>query len=207
MAYLGEIGIAPALDGSTRVDPFDAYAVALSTPSPSALSDPFTAHVFACAIAVGAIEAHGSQEAIGAAIGLARADLSQLILNWAPGAAALVDLCLQPETLPLDEEEEQIHELLDRNRADATAETRWMTSIVTRRSMAPRHLWQDLGLRNRDELSQLMTRRFPSLSARNVSNMKWKKFFYRALCESEGFTLCAAPTCNQCGDFDNCFGD
>jgi nitrogen fixation protein NifQ len=73
--------------------------------------------------------------------------------------------------------------------------------------MAPCHLWQDLGLANRAELSQLIARWFPRLSAGNVGNMKWKKFFYRKLCELEGFTLCAAPTCAECSDFHDCFGD
>ncbi len=36
--------------------------------------------------------------------------------------------------------------------------------------------------------------------------MKWKKYFYRRLCELEGFTLCTAPSCRECCDFDRCFG-
>jgi nitrogen fixation protein NifQ len=27
------------------------------------------------------------------------------------------------------------------------------------------------------------------------------------ICRSEGFSLCAAPVCSDCVDFDNCFGD
>ena len=37
--------------------------------------------------------------------------------------------------------------------------------------------------------------------------MKWKKFFYRTICRDEGYTLCAAPSCAECEDFDNCFGE
>jgi nitrogen fixation protein NifQ len=37
--------------------------------------------------------------------------------------------------------------------------------------------------------------------------MKWKKFFYRSLCELEGFVLCASPSCRECSDFHDCFGD
>jgi nitrogen fixation protein NifQ len=36
--------------------------------------------------------------------------------------------------------------------------------------------------------------------------MKWKKFFYRMMCSSEQFRLCAAPVCSECDDFDACFG-
>jgi nitrogen fixation protein NifQ len=73
--------------------------------------------------------------------------------------------------------------------------------------MEPRHLWQDLGLFERNELTRLMKERFSALAAANLHNMKWKKFFYRQLCASEGFSLCAAPTCRECGDFENCFGE
>jgi nitrogen fixation protein NifQ len=37
--------------------------------------------------------------------------------------------------------------------------------------------------------------------------MRWKRFFYRLLCESDGFLMCATPTCTECRDFDLCFGD
>ncbi len=69
------------------------------------------------------------------------------------------------------------------------------------------HLWQDLGLRNRAELGRLLARHFPALHAGNVNNMRWKKYFYRRICEMEGFTLCSAPHCSVCVDFDSCFGD
>jgi len=78
--------------------------------------------------------------------------------------------------------------------------------LIARRCQEPRHLWQDLGLRNRGELSQLMERHFPRLKARNSGDMKWKKFLYRLVCGSEGFTLCPAPLCSDCDDFSSCFG-
>ncbi|MBF0310752.1 MAG: nitrogen fixation protein NifQ [Magnetococcales bacterium] len=68
------------------------------------------------------------------------------------------------------------------------------------------HLWQDLGLSCREELTAMLQRGFPSLVARNASDMKWKKFFYRQLCEREGVGLCRAPTCQVCRDYDRCFG-
>jgi nitrogen fixation protein NifQ len=72
--------------------------------------------------------------------------------------------------------------------------------------MRPDHLWQDLGLFDRSELNRLLARHFPSLHAGNTANMKWKKYFYRKLCEAEGFVLCTAPSCAQCTDFAACFG-
>ena len=37
--------------------------------------------------------------------------------------------------------------------------------------------------------------------------MRWKRFFYRMLCESDGFVMCSTPVCTNCCDFDLCFGE
>ena len=85
------------------------------------------------------------------------------------------------------------------------AET-WIADLLIAGCMAADHLWQDLGLWNRAQLSALMNRNFPGLAARNVKDMKWKKFLYKQLCETEGIYTCRAPTCEQCADYDACFG-
>lgn len=174
--------------------------------TPRAQASPFTAHIIACVLTVGLAEAHESGDTLGAATGLGREDLLSLVSQWAPGALRYFKPDEQPELIALDEEETQLHELLGRFKSDSAPLTGWIVAIVARRSMAPRHLWQDLGLLERAELTRLMNEWFPALAAANADNMKWKKFFYRQLCELEGFSLCAAPTCRECGDFDNCFG-
>ena len=73
-------------------------------------------------------------------------------------------------------------------------------------SLGDQHLWQDLGLPSRDALSLLIGRWFPALAARNADNMKWKKFFYRQLCERAGVPICKAPHCAECCDRALCFG-
>jgi len=172
-----------------------------------ALADPFTAHVFACVLAIAMREAAEMSVSVATGCGLSRSDLCMLAARWLPAAADLLDLSREPESMALDEEESQLHALLEAHAVDASQETRWLTAMTTRRSMAANHLWQDLGLSERSELTQLVRERYPALAARNVQNMKWKKFFYRSLCELEGFTLCAAPSCQECGDFDACFGE
>jgi nitrogen fixation protein NifQ len=52
-----------------------------------------------------------------------------------------------------------------------------------------------------------MQRHFALLAGRNTQDMKWKKFFYRMICREDGFSMCVAPSCSECGDFDGCFGD
>ncbi|WP_083742115.1 nitrogen fixation protein NifQ [Bradyrhizobium mercantei] len=84
---------------------------------------------------------------------------------------------------------------------------RWLAAMIARRAIEPDHLWEDLGLRNRGELSRLLSRHFAPLAARNINNMRWKRFFYRTLCEDEGLVMCTTPVCTQCNDFNVCFGD
>jgi nitrogen fixation protein NifQ len=68
------------------------------------------------------------------------------------------------------------------------------------------HLWQDLQLASRAELSALMQHWFPGLVARNHADMKWKKFLYKQLCEREELFICKAPSCAVCCDQARCFG-
>jgi len=81
--------------------------------------------------------------------------------------------------------------------------TAWLIACA---SLGDQHLWQDLGLPSREALSQLIGRWFPSLAARNVNHMKWKKFFYRELCQREEVLICKSPTCASCSDYPLCFG-
>lgn len=170
-------------------------------------ADVFLVHVYACSFAIAIGEAYSTGQNVSDAIGLDRAALEAIATSFLPAAAGFITFDAEPLIIARDEEEAQLLELLRRFRADDSIQTQWIISIVTRRAMAPRHLWQDLGLRNRDELSALIKRFFPHLAARNVDNMKWKKFFYRKICELEGFSLCAVPTCRECADFDACFGE
>lgn len=82
----------------------------------------------------------------------------------------------------------------------------WMADIVTAACAGLDHLWQDLGLADRGELSRLMAINFPTLAAANSGDMKWKKFLYRQFCAREGIYVCPAPSCGVCADHAKCFG-
>lgn len=183
------------------------YRALRASPTEMAIDEPFAAHVVACALTIALIEAGETGEPVSASLGLDRAAIAALASQWAPAALRFISFDDEPEAIELDEEEAQLRALLDRFNVDSTPLGGWMSAIVARRAMSPRHLWQDLGLLERSELTRLMGEWFPALAAANVDNMKWKKFFYRKLCELEGFSLCAAPTCRECADFDNCFGE
>ncbi|WP_244644415.1 nitrogen fixation protein NifQ [Azorhizobium oxalatiphilum] len=108
---------------------------------------------------------------------------------------------------PEDDEAAMVRDLLLSRRAPTGETGVWLAGMVARRAMEPNHLWEDLGLRQRAELTRLMGRHFTPLAKTNINNMRWKRFLYRALCEDDGFVMCSTPVCTQCADFDLCFGD
>jgi len=85
-------------------------------------------------------------------------------------------------------------------------ETGWLTSILVAGCLGDDHLWQDLGLWSRQDLSGLIAYNFPAVASANTQDMKWKKFLYKQLCESEGIYVCRAPSCDVCVDYPRCFG-
>ena len=104
------------------------------------------------------------------------------------------------------DEMDDLRRLLQQNGSADEPSRSWMIDIVTAGCMGEDHLWQDLGLWCRADLSTLMADNFAPLAQRNDRDMKWKKFLYKQLCESEGIYVCRAPSCEVCSDFQNCFG-
>jgi nitrogen fixation protein NifQ len=111
--------------------------------------------------------------------------------------------CWDPRLL---EEQEELINLLSLHRAGQDDSESGLSVIIATGCMANDHLWEDLGLWSRRDLSDLMVRNFPTLAARNDRDMKWKKFLYKQLCEQEGVYLCRAPSCAVCRDYGYCFG-
>lgn len=111
----------------------------------------------------------------------------------------------QPPDAREEELADVLHLLLD-HRADDREETFVLAREIATACLGENHLWQDLGLSDRGALCELLRRHFPALSAKNTGNMRWKKFFYKQLCEREGLNLCRAPSCGVCCDYRNCFG-
>jgi nitrogen fixation protein NifQ len=127
--------------------------------------------------------------------------------------ARLRAYCLDDEALengtalaePFDEFEE-LSDLLREHAACADERIEWVVCAVSTAAQRDNHLWQDMGLPSRRELSALLFACFPTLAGRNTRDMKWKKFFYRELCQRAGVPICKSPNCEQCCDFQYCFG-
>ena len=107
--------------------------------------------------------------------------------------------------LCLEEFDDLVGLLLD-HRTYLDEPSRWLAHAIATAAMADNHLWQDLGLSHRAELSRLMQAHFTSLAQLNAGDMKWKKFLYRQLCERAGLTICRSPSCGVCSDYAQCFG-
>ena len=101
---------------------------------------------------------------------------------------------------------DDLRKLLIENRSGLSNSEFWMVEILVAGCMGSNHLWEDLGLWSRSDLSRLMRENFMPLAIRNSRDMKWKKFLYKQLCESEGIYICRAPSCEVCVDYNICFG-
>lgn len=166
-------------------------------------------HVFACVIAVVRGDpAQPPDVPLTHGLGLEPDALAALFAAYFPSALDLLPWMPEGEGELALEEADLRRLLLDHAARRRPQEERWLAHIIARRSIVgANHLWQDLGLRDRRDLSALMNRHFPGLVALNSGDMKWKKFFYRALCQQEGVVICKSPNCEVCDDFDTCFGD
>ena len=104
-------------------------------------------------------------------------------------------------------EKAELEQLLRGFASIQNEDTDWLIAIIVASCLGNNHLWQDLGLFNRDALSALLKQNFPELVTQNVYDMKWKKFIYKQLCETEGIYVCRSPWCEYCKDYLNCFGE
>lgn len=163
----------------------------------------FDRHVLACILAAGVMEGGRLFEKVG----LSSDELAELLEQEFPAARIKGDDLLLGSKRDDNDEVTMLRDLLLAQRSTEGGTGRWLAAMIARRVMEPNHLWADLGLRNRGELSRLLNRHFRPLARRNVKNMRWKRFFYRTLCEDEDLILCTTPVCTECNDFNHCFGD
>ena len=104
------------------------------------------------------------------------------------------------------DEFDDLVDLLLAHRAHDDGEVEWLAHAIASACMGGNHLYQDMGLPNRQALSDLLRQHFTVLFEKNAGNMKWKKFFYKQLCDRAEVRVCQAPSCQVCNDYWNCFG-
>jgi nitrogen fixation protein NifQ len=166
----------------------------------------FARHLLACPLALAASE---GDDGLDARLGLSANALASLILAHFPHAGPYLAQFFAPDgngDQTASIEEPDLRRLLIDNSSLTGAEGGWLAHIVARRCLQSNHLWQDLGLTDRSDLSRLMAIAFGPLALANSRDMKWKKFFYRELCQQEGVLVCKSPVCAACTDVALCFG-
>jgi len=148
----------------------------------------------------------------GGSFGLPPSEFSALLDRYFPGArsryqtqATRAAWHAAAQRQATDEFNDLLNLLLE-HRADADSENTWLAHAIAACCMGDDHLWQDMGLANRQLLSDLLARYFPALYTRNGGGMRWKKFLYKQLCERNGAFVCRSPSCAECVEYANCFG-
>lgn len=91
------------------------------------------------------------------------------------------------------------------NPAVARDDADCLAAIIAHACLRPDHLWRDLGLDGRDAVAAMLARFFPTLAARNVAHLRWKKFLAQEVAASLGVPPGPAPGCPGCEDFGFCF--
>lgn len=88
--------------------------------------------------------------------------------------------------------------------ADA-ARTRWLAHAIAAACHGERHLWQDLGVDRREDVSRLLEIYFRPLFLRNTQNLKWKRFLFAELGKAQGKPDLRPPGCGECDHLSICF--
>ena len=144
--------------------------------------------------------------------GLSETQFSCLVERYFPGAGrelfVLAEICDENTPCPAfcEDEIQDLAALLLEHRANDRDETHWLAYAIAMGCMGGNHLWQDMGLSGRQALSDLLRQNFTALHDQNTGNMKWKKFFYKQLCDRAEVNMCKAPSCQVCNDYRQCFG-
>ncbi|WP_455216953.1 nitrogen fixation protein NifQ [Kaarinaea lacus] len=139
-------------------------------------------------------------------LGLGKTEYDKLMNCYFPGVELPIRSMAGIEIDALRREEQQdLRDLILEHRNSEDSINEWMAEILVQGCMGGNHLWQDLGLWSRKQLTALLENNFTALAKKNDRDMKWKKFFYKQLCQREGIYICRSPSCEVCPDYQNCF--
>jgi nitrogen fixation protein NifQ len=143
-------------------------------------------------------------------MGLPMNDYIELLETYFPGSSQVICGKYFKETYaecasPLESEFTDMVGLLLEHRSFDAEHNEWVAHAIASGCMGSDHLYHDMGLPDRRTLSSLLERYFTTLFQKNVNNMKWKKFFYKQLCDRADVMMCPARNCQSCVDYKNCF--
>jgi nitrogen fixation protein NifQ len=138
--------------------------------------------------------------------GVDTSELAAILGHYFPDLRApIAGTAIRADDVSRIDEFDDLVALLLEHRSFDDEETHWLAYAIATACMGENHLWQDMGLPNRNVLSWLIKHYFTRLAARNTGDMRWKKFFYRELCERAEVLACKSPSCGECVDYAVCF--
>lgn len=142
--------------------------------------------------------------------GLPQSELLDAVAQYFPELGSLEPMSEQKYAVILRTVPPRFYEMADlltRHGAkhSMTRHVGWLAHAVAAAAMGERHLWQDLGLSNRGEVSRLLEHYFPVLHARNTRNLKWKRFLFGELGTVLGIEDLRPPGCRKCDHIAICF--
>lgn len=186
----------PLLQSSPHAS--DPAARAAQLAARAACPDSFDAKLFARLIAAREVrhELH--------LLGLTRTALRELYARWFPGAAPLA-LTMQHPADSLFTVHLRAHLASCRDPAIPAADVEDLACIIAHACLRPDHLWRDLGLAGRDDVTRALHRYFPGLPERNTDDMRWKKFLAYDLAAARGEPPQPAPGCPGCESYRRCY--
>jgi len=121
--------------------------------------------------------------------------------GWAPDAEPTEELALPCEFRDL------VNMLVDGRTTGADPQAvRWAAHALACGCFGNNHLWQDMGLSGREDVSTLLEQTFRPVLDANTADMKWKKFFYHRVCERLDLHPCPEPSCSDCEHYAQCHG-
>ncbi|TRW89605.1 hypothetical protein EKO24_021330 [Candidatus Methylobacter oryzae] len=124
-------------------------------------------------------------------------ELSRRAVHFSPCHAGL--LAGLPDLFP------PLVEMLWESRSCDERLSWWTAHAIASACFGRGHLWQDLGLRGRDDVSRLFSQRFSELFALNIENLKWKRFLFQELGRRLGYPDLKPPACDACDETNLCF--
>ena len=202
-----EIYTPPADDHGPRVNGTDPlYRSLTDSPAPEGITAE-DRHLFACLLTVAGREPHDTATALG----LQKDELADLQRYFFPEwDAAAASSMIVPATETFPEVNNDVRDLLRSHTSvndDSPPVSLWLSKILAARAALPGHLWIAMGLFERPQLSASIRRHLPTVFATNDKNMRWKRFFFKQVCDINGGSLCKTPNCGECSDYAICFAE
>lgn len=143
-------------------------------------------------------------------LGLPSAEFRQMLDHHFPGAA---QAGWEPDVPPQDADSlpcefaDLVDMLVDgRTPGLDGPEVRWAAHALASGCFGHTHLWQDMGLSGRNDVTALLHQVFTPVHDANTTDMKWKKFFYHRVCERLDLHPCPEPSCEGCDHYVQCHG-